>query len=103
MSTPQPPKAPPESPQQTASTCRWARPTLFFDAPLWFDAENRPWTCVRDAAPNALSTTEACASCPRWEPRTDASRAAAPIDQQPDTRPLMVDWFDAAKPPHETE
>jgi hypothetical protein len=53
-----------------ASTCRWAIPTLFLPAPYWWDAEDRPWACVRDGAPRALETTEVCTDCPYWEPRT---------------------------------
>jgi hypothetical protein len=53
--------------QHSASTCRWATPTLFLQAPFWFEAENAPWTCVRDAAPRLLDTAEPCATCLRWE------------------------------------
>jgi hypothetical protein len=72
-----------------AANCRWATPTLMLAAPLWFDAENSPWSCVRDAAPRTLITTDACEMCPRWEPRYSAT-------------PLMLDWFGVLSP-HETE
>jgi len=52
-----------------AATCLWATPTLFIPAPFWFEAENAPWTCMRDEAPQVLGTTERCAACLRWEPR----------------------------------
>lgn len=52
---------------QRASNCLWATPTLFLTAPFWFNAETRPWTCLRDANPRALRTTDRCAECPRWE------------------------------------
>jgi hypothetical protein len=54
-----------------ASNCRWAVPTLFLPAPFWWAAEARPWSCVRHGTPRVLETTEACAGCPSWEPRTD--------------------------------
>jgi hypothetical protein len=50
-----------------AGNCLWATPTVFLSAPFWFDAEARPWTCLRDTDPRALSTTDRCAACPRWE------------------------------------
>jgi hypothetical protein len=53
-----------------ASTCRWAIPTLLLPAPYWWDAEDRPWACIRGGTPRVLETTEACADCPCWEPRT---------------------------------
>jgi hypothetical protein len=58
--------------KRNASNCRWATPTLFLSAPLWFDAEKCPWACLRDAVPGVLSTTDLCASCSRWEARTSA-------------------------------
>jgi len=53
-----------------ASTCRWAVPTLFLPAPFWWEAEDRPWACLREATPRVLETTEVCADCPYWEART---------------------------------
>jgi len=52
---------------QRASNCLWATPTIFLSAPLWLDAEARPWTCLRDNDPNSLSSTDRCTACPRWE------------------------------------
>jgi hypothetical protein len=51
-----------------ASTCRWAVPTIFLPAPFWWQAEDRPWACVRGETPRLLETTEACAECPHWDP-----------------------------------
>ena len=56
-----------DTPKRHASNCKWARPTLQEPAPLWLEAEHRPWTCERDKEPRTLDTTEACADCPRWE------------------------------------
>jgi len=53
-----------------ASNCRWAVPTVFLPAPFWWEAEDRPWACVREGTPRTLETTEVCADCPYWEPRT---------------------------------
>ena len=74
---------------RSAVNCRWATPTLMLPAPLWFDAETSPWSCVRDGAPRTLISTDACGMCPRWEPRHSAA-------------PLMLDWF-GVLPPHEAE
>lgn len=53
--------------RRSASNCRWAMPTLFLPAPLWFDAESCPWSCRRDAVPRVVSSTDRCATCARWE------------------------------------
>jgi len=74
--------------RRSAANCRWSTPTLMLPAPLWFDAEHSPWSCVRDNAPRTLLSTDACEICPRWEPRCCAT-------------PLMLDWF-GVLPPHET-
>ena len=42
---------------QSVTTCRWARPTLFLHAPYWFEAETCPWTCTCDASLRVLKTT----------------------------------------------
>jgi hypothetical protein len=47
--------------------CRWITPTVLLDAPYWVEAEASPWTCLRDATPRPLATTEECATCPRFE------------------------------------
>lgn len=59
-----------------AHNCKWADPTLFEPAPDWVDAEDKPWTCHRDAVPKHLLTTEVCEDCPRWEERD----GAGPVD-----------------------
>ena len=58
-----------ETTQRGASSCAWAVPTLNLSAPLWLDAWDRPWACLREGEPHPIETTEACATCPRWEPR----------------------------------
>lgn len=55
-----------DAPKQHASNCKWARPTLQEPAPLWLEAEERPWTCERGLDPRVLETTESCAECPHW-------------------------------------
>lgn len=59
--------------RRSASTCRWATPTLFLPAPFWFEAEDSPWTCLRDPAPRPLNTTDPCAICLRWEPQSSTA------------------------------
>ncbi|MEZ5320212.1 MAG: hypothetical protein R2752_22610 [Vicinamibacterales bacterium] len=51
-----------------AATCRFAAPTLTLKHPDWLDAHARPWSCVRDATPAPLETTEVCRTCTHWEP-----------------------------------
>jgi hypothetical protein len=63
---------------RSATTCRWAVPTLFQPAPIWMESWGRPWTCVRDAQAQPLDTTEVCADCPRWDARDDAESAGGP-------------------------
>jgi hypothetical protein len=63
---------------QHAANCRWATPTLFVAAPFWLAAEEFPWSCVRDAAPRLLATTDVCATCARWDEATLLSPQAAP-------------------------
>lgn len=54
---------------QGAANCRWAVPTLLLNGPEWADANDRPWTCVRDERPHELESTTMCETCVRWEPR----------------------------------
>jgi hypothetical protein len=63
--------------RRSASTCRWATPTILLAAPFWFEAEACPWSCLRNGKPRPLPTTEACRACPRWEARP-APAAAQP-------------------------
>ncbi len=58
--------------KQTASTCKWARPTMSMPRPIWLEAWDRPWTCVREGAPHTLETTEPCDDCPNWVPQPAA-------------------------------
>jgi len=58
--------------KHSAANCQWATPTLLLQPPLWLEASDRPWSCVRDAAPSILDTTEICAACPRWEPHAQS-------------------------------
>jgi hypothetical protein len=92
---------------RSAGTCRWATPTLFLTAPFWFDAEECPWTCVHDPVPRVLSTTDPCATCPRWEPRRTTPPTRTSDQEGPgtvrETVPMMVDWFGAFPPPHEAD
>jgi hypothetical protein len=56
-----------EEPKKRAANCKWAHPTLSEPHPVWFETEDRPWTCERDEDPRALESTEVCEDCPRWE------------------------------------
>lgn len=67
--------------KQRAINCRWATSTLFVEAPYWFAAEDSPWVCVRDGTPRLLQTTEACATCWRWEPSSRAEVLFRPAQE----------------------
>lgn len=63
-----------------ATNCQWATPTLLLQPPLWLEASGRPWSCLRDAGPFILDTTEICATCPRWEPQRQSGHVVACSD-----------------------
>lgn len=54
--------------RKSVETCRWGRQTIRVPYPYWLDAEDRPWTCMRDEAPRPLENTDVCHNCPRWQP-----------------------------------
>jgi hypothetical protein len=62
-------------------TCHWLTPTRIMPHPFCYEAAEKPWTCLRDGRPRALTCGELvdCAHCARWEPRTmdDAQRDLA--------------------------
>jgi hypothetical protein len=49
---------------------------LFLPPPFWWEAEARPWVCVRGGTPRVLETTDVCADCSHWEPRTPGELTA---------------------------
>jgi hypothetical protein len=53
-------------------TCHWLTPTRIMPHPYSFEADEKPWTCLRDGVPRALTCgeLEQCANCARWEART---------------------------------
>ena len=53
-----------------AGTCRWAVSTLLQPYPIWLEAAERPWTCIREALPHPIESTDLCATCPHWETRS---------------------------------
>ncbi len=54
---------------QTASSCRWAVPTIFVAGPTWTDAADRPWTCSRTPGPGELESTDICRTGAYWNAR----------------------------------
>ena len=60
---------------QCASNCRWAVPTIFLSTPGWTEAEDRPWSCLRDEAPVEMESTTNCGRCVLWEPRAESAVA----------------------------
>jgi len=76
---------------QAAANCRWGLPTLFLDTPDWANANDRPWSCLRDEAPVELESTACCRTCVRWESRpASAGASGEPSDQLP-AQPLAFD------------
>jgi len=62
-----------------ASACRWARLTLYLPYPAWLEAEDHPWTCLREAEPRPFEAAEHCETCPHWQSRrlsTDSPQPA---------------------------
>jgi hypothetical protein len=62
-------------------TCHWLTPTRILPHPFSYEADEKPWTCLRDGRPRALGACELehCPHCARWEARTldDAERDVA--------------------------
>jgi hypothetical protein len=65
--------------KHAAATCLKATPTIFMPRPLWLRAEEAPWTCIRTAPPRLLHFTDACETCPKWQPHPDC------VETLPDT------------------
>jgi hypothetical protein len=63
---------------RNAANCRWAVSTLSLNQPLWLEAWNSPWSCVRQVQTRALHTTDECGVCPHWQPRHERTSVAAP-------------------------
>jgi len=62
---------------ENATNCEWRTATRLMPTPYWFEADVRPWSCVREGEPRPLSLSELrqCATCPRWQARTfDATK-----------------------------
>jgi len=53
-------------------TCHWLTPTRIMPHPFSYEAQHKPWACLRDGRPHALTCDELdrCPACPRWEQRT---------------------------------
>jgi hypothetical protein len=49
--------------------CRWARETVRLPYPHWLNAEDTPWTCLRDPLPRPIEDPVICEECPRWQSR----------------------------------
>lgn len=59
---------------RTVQQCRWSEPTLFLVSPLWFAAEEYPWSCHRDGLARPVEDATACRTCGRWEARASEDR-----------------------------
>lgn len=82
-----------------AVTCRWSVPTAFMPAPFWFEGERSPWTCLREAPPRILDTSDICVCCSDWEPPT--ARDGGRDRPVTGAGPTAADWFAAFPMPHE--
>lgn len=56
--------------RRCAATCRSAVPTVSLPPPLWFEAADTPWSCLREAKPRLLLSTDRCGECAGWAPKT---------------------------------
>lgn len=81
------------SANQGAANCRWAVPTLFLSTPAWADADDRPWSCLRDGTPHELESTDYCRNCVRWEPRSESAVSFGEPCDHLRTEPFFLDIF----------
>ena len=56
-----------------AISCRWAGLTLFQPYPVWLASEETPWSCLRTIPARPLASTDACRTCPDWEPQVEGT------------------------------
>jgi hypothetical protein len=68
-------------------------PTLLLAPPLWLDADDRPWTCMRDDEPHELESTEVCRRCVRWEPRGEGPVSFGEPCDHLQAQPYFLDIF----------
>jgi hypothetical protein len=52
----------------SVQTCRWGTPTLFLPWPLWYEATQHEWSCIRGATARVLIDPTICRTCPYWSP-----------------------------------
>jgi hypothetical protein len=52
----------------SVATCRFARLTVRMPYPLWLEAEDKPWTCLREEPARPLDDASVCHECPHWMP-----------------------------------
>ena len=55
-------------PLHSVHTCRWGSPTLFLQWPLWYEASQHEWSCIRGQAARVLVDPAICRTCPYWSP-----------------------------------
>lgn len=48
-------------------TCKWAKPTLLLEWPLWIDAWSWEWSCQRDGAFKPVNRPADCHTCAQWQ------------------------------------
>jgi hypothetical protein len=48
-------------------TCKWAKPTLFLEWPLWIDAWSWEWSCHKDGAFKPVKGPADCRTCAQWQ------------------------------------
>ena len=63
----------------SVQTCRWGTPTLFLGWPLWYEASQHEWSCVRGDAVRVLVDPVMCRTCPHWSPAERQMEPALPV------------------------
>lgn len=67
--------------RRSVQTCHWGTPTLFLPWPLWYDASQHEWSCLRGGRPRVLRDPSVCRTCAYW---AAAERPAAlPLPVKP--------------------
>ena len=56
---------------RNAANCRWSTPTLWLAPPVWLNGDVASWACLHEGVYRLMMMTDACALCPKWEPRRE--------------------------------
>ena len=60
----------------SVQTCRWGAPTLFLGWPLWYEASQYEWSCIRGTTARVLDDPAMCRTCLHWSRAEDHEDSA---------------------------